>query len=102
VRVRLPAIVLLLALLLAVTATVMLTGCSERHHIEVQSDVCWDGIINDDQRVTECGNVSYKVTGKLKCVVLQKQNATGYLRVRIDSRAWSETTESFGKVQVCQ
>ena len=101
-RVRLPAIALLLVLLSAVTSLVMLTGCSERHRIEVQSDVCWDGIINGNQRVTECGNVSYKVTGKLKCVVFQKQNANGYLRARIDSRAWTETTESFGIVTVCQ
>ena len=94
-RVRL----LIAALLLAVAA--LLTGCSERHHIEVQSNACWDGIINNEQHVNECGNVSYKVTGKLKCIVIQKQNSNGYLRIRIDQRAWTETTEPFGLLQVC-
>lgn len=95
VRVRL----LCFAALIVVLA--VLTGCSERHRIQVESDVCWDAIINDEQHVAECGNVSYKVTGKIKCIVAQKQSAAGYLRVRIDSRPWTETTEAFGTVQAC-
>ena len=95
------ALPVLFAALVVLLGVVTLTGCSERHRIEVQSNVCWDGTINSDQRVSECGNVSYKVTGKLKCIVIQKQSANGYLRIRIDQRAWSETTEPFGLLQVC-
>jgi hypothetical protein len=95
VKNRLALIAMLLVLLAA------LTGCSQRHKIEIQSDVCWDAVINGDQHLNDCGNVSYKVTGKLNCIVVQKQTANGYLRVRIDGRAWTETTEQFGLLQVC-
>ena len=90
-----PALVLLAALLLAAT------GCSKRHKVEVQSDTCWDGLINNDQHINYCGNATFKVIGDLQCVKVQKQTINGVLRVRIDGRPWAETTEPNGLVQVC-
>lgn len=77
------------------------TGCAKRHKIEIQSDGCWEGAINDNKAVQGCGGATYKVIGKLQCVRLQKDNTAGYLRVRIDSRDWSETTTPNGFVQSC-
>ena len=77
------------------------TGCSKRYKVEIQSDTCWDGLVNNDQAITGCGNSSYKVIGSLACVRIQKRTVNGYIRVRIDGRAWSEQSESFGVVQVC-
>ncbi len=77
-------------------------GCSKHHRIEIQSDTCWDGIINSQQNINGCRNKNYKIIGDLGCVRIQKQTAVGYLRVRVDSGAWSETSEQFGLLQICQ
>jgi hypothetical protein len=77
------------------------SGCSKRYRIEIQSDTCWDGLVNNDQNISGCGNSSYKVIGKLGCVRLQKRTNQGYIRIRIDGRAWSEETAPLGVVQVC-
>ena len=77
------------------------TGCSKRYKVEIQSDTCWDGLVNNDQNISGCGNSSYKVIGTLGCVRIQKRTVAGYIRVRIDGRAWSEETAALGVVQVC-
>ena len=91
----------LLLLLMACTLLVASTGCSKRYKVEIQSDTCWDGLVNNDQNITGCGNSSYKVIGTLGCVRIQKRTVNGYIRVRIDGRAWSEETAALGVVQVC-
>ena len=90
----------LVALLMLGTAFV--PACSRRFRIEVQSDVCWDGRINNDLGINACGNATYKVVGSLTCVKVQKQTIAGYLRLRVDGGAWAETTEPMGLVQVCR
>ena len=91
------ALIGLLALGLASTG-----ACSKRFRIEVQSDVCWAGKIDNDQIINDCGNATYKVVGSLSCVKLQKQSVSGYLRVRVDGGPWSETTDPSGIVQACR
>ncbi len=86
-------------LLLVVFAGV---GCSKNHRIEIQSDTCWDGIVNEQQNINGCNNKNYKIVGELGCVRVQKQTGIGYLRVRVDGGAWSETSEQFGLLQICR
>lgn len=97
---RTAARILLLAAVLA--AAFASGGCSKRYRVEIQSDTCWDGVIDEGQTVFDCGNVSYKVVGALHCVRVQKRTDTGYVRVRIDGGAWAETSDPLGIVQVCR
>jgi len=78
------------------------TGCSKNHRVEIQSDTCWDGIINGQQNISGCGDQNYKIIGELGCARIQKQTAIGYLRLRVDGGAWTETTEQFGLLQTCR
>lgn len=96
--------ILVLSLLLgaALLTAFAAGGCSKRYRIEVQSDTCWNGVIDEGQTIFDCGNSSYKVIGQLKCVRVQKSTADGYLRVRIDGGPWAETTDPLGIVQVCR
>ncbi|MCC6348914.1 MAG: hypothetical protein IT347_04880 [Candidatus Eisenbacteria bacterium] len=94
------ALLLLLATVLA--GSLATGGCSKRYRIEIQSDTCWDGQIDEGQGIFDCGNSSYKVIGALRCVRVQKKTAAGYVRVRIDSGPWAETSEPNGIVQVCR
>ena len=77
------------------------TGCSRNYTVTIESDGCWNGIINGETLITGCSNARYKITGQLKCARLAKDAANGYLRVRIDSGPWAETTADKGVVQVC-
>ena len=95
-------VALLLLLAVALTAVVAANGCSKRYRIEIQSDTCWDGVIDEGQTIFDCGNSSYKVVGALRCVRAQKRTSAGYLRVRIDGGPWAETTDPQGIVQVCR
>lgn len=95
---------LVLALLLAAALAAALAagGCSKRYRIEIQSDTCWNGVIDEGQTIFDCGNSSYKVVGAMKCVRVQKATNEGYVRVRIDGGPWAETTAPLGVVQVCR
>jgi hypothetical protein len=90
-----------LFILLSCAALAAASGCSKQHKIQIESDTCWYGLVNREQAVTDCGNSSYKILGALGCVRIQKQTANGYLRVRIDTGPWAQTTDSYGIVQVC-
>jgi hypothetical protein len=94
-------IAILLVLMLG-TALLATNGCSKRYRIQVESDTCWDGLIDEGETIFDCGNSSYKVIGQLRCVRLQKKTDAGYLRVRIDSGPWASTTAPLGIVQVCR
>jgi len=76
-------------------------GCSPRHEIHIESDTCWQGTVNGDQYISDCGNANYKVIGTLHCVKLQKNTPTGSLRVRIDDNPWISTAGDFGQIQAC-
>lgn len=95
-------LVLPLLLAAALAAALAGSGCSKRYRIEIQSDTCWDGVIDRGQTIFDCGNSSYKVIGALNCVRVQKRTSNGYLRVRIDGGPWAETTDPLGIVQVCR
>ena len=95
-------LVLPLLLAAALAAVFAAGGCSKRYRIEIQSDTCWNGVIDEGQTIFDCGNSSYKVVGAMKCVRVQKRTTEGYVRVRIDSGPWAETTAPLGVVQVCR
>ncbi len=90
-----------LLLLFAVTLA-SISGCSKRSRFEVQSDTCWDGYVDRQARIAECGDKSYQVTGSFDCVTVQKQTLNGYLRIRIEGGAWLETTEPLGLITICR
>jgi hypothetical protein len=96
------AVPLLLLLAAALSLALPLAGCSKRYRVQIESDTCWDGVIDEGQTIYDCGNASYKVIGTMKCVRVQKKTNNGYVRVRIDSGPWSETTDPQGIVQVCR
>ena len=89
---------------LLVLALALPLGCAKRHRISIQSDTCWDGIIDNQSNahIDGCGDSSYRVAGEMHCVVVQKQTDVGVLRVRIDEGLWVETSEPRGLVQVCR
>lgn len=95
-------LVLLLLLAAVLAGSLASGGCSKRYRIEIQSDTCWDGVIDEGQTIFDCGNSSYKVIGALRCVRVQKKTVEGYVRVRIDGGPWGETTAPNGIVQVCR
>lgn len=99
---RIPVLLLLLGATLALGALLASGGCSKRYRIQIESDTCWDGVIDEGQTIFDCGNASYKVIGALSCVRVQKKTDNGYVRVRIDSGPWAETSAPLGVVQVCR
>jgi hypothetical protein len=58
--------------------------------------------VDNSNGISGCGNSTYKVVGPMRCVVLSKTSPQGYLRVRIESGPWAETSDSYGSVEVCQ
>jgi len=90
----------LIPLLLALTA--LSAGCSQKHRLQIQSDTCWDGTINGEDHISDCGYVTYKILGPIRCAKVQKQTGIGFLRIRLDEQSWSETTEPMGLLQVCK
>lgn len=89
-------------LLAALSLALGASGCSKRYRVQVESDTCWDGVIDEGQAIYDCGNATYKVIGTMKCVRVQKKTNAGYVRVRIDGGPWAETTDPLGIVQVCR
>ena len=92
-----------LAALLAVLV-VAGSGCAKRHHISIESNSCWIAII-DQQRdavIRECGNNTYRVAGELHCVAITNLDTLGFVRIRIDDGAWSESTAPLGTAEACR
>lgn len=88
--------------LLLLAALLVSAGCSKKHRIEVESDGCWNGTVNNEQFISDCGNASYRVLGVLRCVKVQRSSvSTHFLRVRLDEGPWAQNPDSFGVVQVC-
>ena len=85
-----------------VVSLVSLSGCSKTYQIQIQSDTCWSGTVNDSRSFSDCGNATYKVSGTLHCVRVSRVTPTGALRVRIDDRPWAEATTTVSTVQACE
>ena len=88
--------------LIALAVLAGLGGCSKRYQIQIESDTCWDGSVDNSNGISGCGNSTYKVVGPMRCVVVNKKSPNGYLRVRIDGRSWTETSEAYGSVEACE
>lgn len=87
----------------AALAALLAAGCSKDHKIEIQSDTCWDGSVDGTQLLYNvCGNASYTVAGSMKCARVTKKTNAGYLRVRVDSGPWAETSDPLGTAQACK
>jgi len=90
-------------MLLAVLILALAAGGCSKTRLEVESDTCWDGLINGTVHIGACGNKNYDVTSGFKCAELQKQTAVGLLRARIvDRTVWVETSEPFGLIKLCK
>ncbi len=88
--------------LLVVLALALAAGGCGKTRLDIQSDTCWDGWVNQTINVHGCGNKSYDITSGFKCAEVSKTTPNGYLRVRIKKRAvWVETTDPYGTVRVC-
>jgi len=87
--------------LAAFAALAVLGGCSKRETITIESDTCWNGVVNADAGITGCGNASYTVKGRLDCVQVTRTTSNGFVRIRIDGRPWAETTSSVPTLKVC-
>ena len=93
-------------LLAALTAVCVFagSGCSKRHHIAVESNTCWILTI-DRQRnavINDCASTTYRVAGDIHCVAVTNLNDTGFVRVRIDDGAWSESRTARGTAEACR
>ena len=81
------------------------SGCTGNdHHVTIESSSCWIAVF-DQQTASEsnsCGNGSYRVAGNIHCVTVTNQADTGYVRVRIDSGPWSESTAPRGTAEACR
>ncbi len=96
-----PKRLLTLAVLFALP---LLSGCAKRHRIELESNSCWIAII-DRQKSTvlnDCGSMSFRVAGEIHCVAVTNLADTGFVRVRIDGGAWSESALPRGIAEACR
>ena len=95
---------LALLLLADLAALPALAGCAKRHHSAIQSDTCWITTI-DHQRdavINDCGSTNFRVAGEVHCVSITNLADTGFVRVRIDDGAWSESTTPRGTAEACR
>ena len=92
----------LVLVVLVSAAGLAFAGCSKTYHIQIQSDTCWEGDVDGDEYFTDCGDSNYKVIGTLTCVELTKTTSNGYLRMRVDGGPWAQTTDPYGRVQICK
>jgi hypothetical protein len=93
-----------LLLLAGATFVLMGAGCAKRHKISIQSDSAWLGTI--DRQTTaifsDSGNATFRVAGEINCVSVLNQRPTGFVRVRIDEGAWSESALPHGTAETCR
>lgn len=79
-------------------------ACAKRHHIAIESNTCWILIV-DHQRnavINDCSNSNYRVAGDVKCVAVTNLTDIGFVRVRIDDGAWSESSAPRGTAEACR
>lgn len=98
--------VLACALLASLAALLALSGagCAKRHHINIESNTCWNAIIDKQKSsvIADCGSQTYRVAGEVHCVAVTNLNDTGFVRVRIDDGAWVENTAPRGTAEACR
>ena len=90
------------AALVVLVVLVASGGCSKRYRIQIESDTCWEGSVDNTQGISGCGNSSYKVIGPMRCVGVHKSTPNGFLHVRIDNGPWSTTTDPYGDIEACE
>ena len=97
-------VLLIVAALLAMLA-VAGSGCTGNdHHVVIESSSCWIAVFDRQaaSQTNTCGNASYRIAGNIHCVTVTNQADTGYVRVRIDGGAWSESTAPRGTAEACR
>jgi len=91
------------ALWLGATFALAAAGCAKRHHITVESNICWLAVIDrqSDAVISDCGSKNFRVAGEVHCVKITGLADTGFVRVRIDDGVWA-TTAAHGTVETCR
>jgi hypothetical protein len=95
---------LVLAILVAIVAFFG-SGClGNDHHVEIQSNTCWLVVFDhsSDAVDVQCGKGNYRIAGTIHCVRVTNQADTGFVRVRIDGGAWSESDDPHGTAIACR
>ena len=87
---------------LAAVALLLLAGCSH-DVIHIESNTVWEGVVNNSITFSGRGDATYEMHGKLGCVLMQKTLPdTLYLRMRINTKPWEETTAPGGAIYQCK
>jgi hypothetical protein len=88
--------------LAAAAALLLLAGCSH-DVIHIESNTVWTGLVNNSISFSGRGDATYEMHGKLGCVLVQKSLPDSlYLRLRINTKPWQETTEPAGVLYQCK
>jgi hypothetical protein len=83
-------------------AALLVSSCSNTHHVNIESDTCWLMVIDGQtEAVTrDCENANFKIIGGFHCVRVTNLGPTGTVRLRVDGGPWTtyvapnETAES--------
>ena len=87
---------------LAAVALLLLAGCSH-DVIHIESNTVWEGSVNNSIAFSGRGDATYEMHGKLGCVLLSKSLPDSlYLRMRINTKPWEETTAPLGVLYQCK
>jgi len=89
--------------LLPACAALALAGCAKRHHITVESNICWFAVIDrqSDAVINDCGSKNYRVAGDIHCISITGLADTGFVRVRVDEGPWATATAR-GTAETCR
>jgi hypothetical protein len=96
---------LLVLAVLAALVAFLGSGClGNDHHVEIQSNTCWLVVFDhsSDAVDVQCGKGNYRIAGTIHCVRVTNQADTGFVRVRIDGGAWSESDDPHGTAIACR
>jgi hypothetical protein len=86
---------MLLVLALFAALAALGSGCTNTHHINIDSDTCWLMVIDGQtEAVTrDCGKANFKVIGGFHCVRVTNLGPTGTVRVRVDGGQWGTVAQ---------
>jgi hypothetical protein len=112
---------LIVIVLLALATGVLVTGCSKRHKVQVQSNARWlisiypsdarDFRLDIQDSVAVDETVTYRIAGEVKCAAIEIQsqgftNANGveyFAQVRIDDGPWARARSTVARrVETCR
>jgi hypothetical protein len=79
------------------------SGCSNTHHINIDSDTCWLMVIDGQTEAVsrDCEKANFKVIGDFHCVRVTNLGPTGFVRVRVDGGAWSKVADVNQVAEAC-